>query len=82
LLLLFIKLDKNNNMVLLRFTGCHTKPTTSSRLESSLAMSRNRNIHPLALEKSLSLERRLLNDFISKYPLRRVSLLQGLAGGG
>ena len=35
-----------------------------------------------SIKRGLSLQRRLLNDFISKNPLRRVSLLQGLAGGG
>ena len=36
----------------------------------------------LSVKPGFSLQRRLLNDFISKNPLRRVSLLQGLAGGG
>ena len=36
----------------------------------------------LSLKRGISLQRRLLNDLISKKPLRRVSLLQPLAGEG
>ena len=43
---------------------------------------RSRRRQSKANQRLKSLQRRLLNDFISRNPLRRVCLLQGLAGGG